>query len=937
MYKLSLLFLQVIFFYQVSATSDTLKPKTNDSLKKVTTGYLIKQDYNSLPYMVNTVDGNSLQNTRRENFVNALQGRVPGLTVTQTSGLPGASSNIVLRGPKTMGFRNEPIFVLDGVVINSGAVGISSLSSVYDGKTLDFSSRISDLSSFNIEEVTILKGPEATALYGSQGANGAIIITSKKGVNGKPIVTYDGSVRFEMINKLPEIQTEFGRGISGLSGSNLRIFFGPKFNASTKLYNNIDNFFKNGLAQQHNIAVQGGNDKVSYRFNTNYNSHSGVVPNTKHTRFIFGSANSFKLSNKLQLHSNINFTNVKVSAAFKGNDGYLHSLITWPVDDDASTYLNANGERRVIGVSSFNEMDNPFFSTNKNFNLSQVNRLNANVQLHYKVVNNLNIALILGYDKSTSNGQILFHPESRVGSSRAGFYEEYVLKNTLLNGVLKFSYNKTVGKFSHQLEGIYFVTNSKNDINTSGGERFINTNNSGMANTNLLTQVRRNFNYFNEPSGGIVMYKINYQKILSISSVSRFDAIKNDFTKAGLRKARNNFFWSVGSNFLFTSLYKPNKWLNMGMIRFNIGQSNLGTEPSTPLSIVSNNYKPKTNEFEVGTELHFLNNALQLNVAYYQHKTSNQFMPARAPYGSGAILTVSNSASVLNKGLEIQISSQILKDKNLKWNLTLNYSKNVNKILSLPFGYTTINDFNAEYGLVTQSYSVGSSIGELSYTGWARNKNGDLIIKANTGLPFSNPSGIVNTKQYAQRAPNYTYSFVSDLQIKNNWQLSFNIDCRQGGDVFNGTEYFMYINGASKSSLDRQQSRIIPGVLNDGLENSANPTRNNIFINPYLRTDYYSSASPELFIEKNIYTIRLKDVTLMYTLPTSVLKKNKFVKKASFYLTATDLFLITNYSGLDPISNAINGFDTDGFGGVGIDVGSIPLPRAINFGVTFQF
>jgi hypothetical protein len=181
------------------------------------------------------------------------------------------------------------------------------------------------------------------------------------------------------------------------------------------------------------------------------------------------------------------------------------------------------------------------------------------------------------------------------------------------------------------------------------------------------------------------------------------------------------------------------------------------------------------------------------------------------------------------------------------------------------------------------------------------------------------------------RQPDFSIGLTNNFAYKN-LSLSFLLDMRKGGDVLNATEHFLTTFGLSNRTLDREQSRVIPGVLQDGRENSANPTQNNIVVNPYYQSGYYTGISEELFIEKDINWIRLKDVTMSYRIPAKLLNKQNFVKSANIFVTGTDLFLITNYSGLDPVVNG-NTAAVGGSGASGIDFGNFPMPRGLNFGV----
>ena len=212
---------------------------------------------------------------------------------------------------------------------------------------------------------------------------------------------------------------------------------------------------------------------------------------------------------------------------------------------------------------------------------------------------------------------------------------------------------------------------------------------------------------------------------------------------------------------------------------------------------------------------------------------------------------------------------------------------------------------------------------------YLRNKKGDLLIDPTSGLPLRQTATFVDAGY--DRQPKFTVGLTNTLR-RNRFTLDFLLDFRKGGDVFNATEHYLTTRGLSKETLDRDKPRVIAGVLRDGKEDSATPTANNIVIIPALQTGYYTNMSEELFIEKNINWVRLRDVQLSYALPNRFLS----TKNASVFIKGTDLFLLTNYTGLDPIVNG-NSAAVGGSGGTGIDFGNFPMPRGFNFGVRLGY
>ena len=239
-----------------------------------------KRNPRELGYSVQTLDGDEVKESQRENFLLGMQGRVAGLTVTPTSGMAGASAQIVLRGFNSMSQDNSPLFVIDGVVMDNTTISTAELTSTTENRREDFSNRISDLNPNDIASITILKGPEATALYGSQAGSGAIIITTKKSARKKGVgIFYDNSFRFSKVVKYPEVNNEFSSGSSNGTPSDVFSYFGPRYADTVKLYDNVKNFFQTGFTQTHNLSLDFGVKNSTFRISGSIVDQDGIIPN----------------------------------------------------------------------------------------------------------------------------------------------------------------------------------------------------------------------------------------------------------------------------------------------------------------------------------------------------------------------------------------------------------------------------------------------------------------------------------------------------------------------------------------------------------------------------------------------------------------------------------------------------------------------------------
>lgn len=935
----------------------------------VVTGYGQKRNKRELSYQAPVVKGEEIADTRRDNFLNALSGRVPGLTVTSTSGTPGASAQIILRGATSISGNNQPLFIVDGVPLDNSTLNQESLIPAsnanavgFANRNSDYTNRIADLNPEDIEDITILKGPEATALYGSDGASGAIVITTKKGGNGKAKISYDNSFRFEQVYRFPEVQNVFNRGTNGIynpeaySATYGFRYFGPKYNDASPRYDNIRNFFQTGTSQQHNLSVEAGTAETSYRFSTGYLRTSGVVPNTNFERLTFRLSGSSKLGKKVNMSSSWAYILSDNDKVPKGAGSYYQNLITYPGDLDARNYINPDGTRKILRsiTDLASEFDNPFWDVNKNQSNDRTDRLTGNVNISADPTKWLNLTTILGLDHFTTEGYYLTHPQSRFGFATRGFLSTYVQNYRNINGTFRATFKKVIArKFANTLSTSFFFEDGKRNINSSRGEQFYEPDFVSINNTQPLTRDAKLAREQIRKVRFFANYTFGYNNILFLN----FATVREGNSTLNSKLYDKQPFFNYGSasaSFIFSDLkfMKTQKVLNYGKLRFSYATN--GKAPYSPYRIdpqftISNftgggfvydvfasnrDLRPEfSKNLEVGGEFKFLKNRLTVDVAFYKINSTDQIVANRLSYGTAGVLKFINGGEVENKGWEIQLKATPIDRKNLIWNSTVNFDRNRGFVKRMPADLPLYYDSDTwVFGAVRSEVSVGSSILNLVGGNFQRNNAGQLLISPTTGLPLNTPT----YTNIGDRTPDFKIGFVNSFTIYQNWNLSFNLDIRRGGDVFNGNEAMMVLTGTSMKTLDRLQPRVISGVLADGLQNTTTPTANNITIVPYYRNDYYDVAIAEGDFIENVNWIRMRDITLGYRLPQTLIKRQKLIKSASVFVTGTDLFMITNYSGMDPNVNALNA-SSRGAGGAGIDYGAIPTPRGVNIGMKVQF
>ena len=927
----------------------------------VVTAYGISRARKSLGYSTPTVSGEDVSNTERESFVSGLAGRVPGLSVNPTSGNPGASSQIVLRGFVSIDQDNSPLIVVDGLPIDNSTFAQGALVSNGTSRNQDYTNRAMDINPADIESYVILKGPDATALYGNMGASGAILITTKKAKSGAGSLTYNNSFRIEKQFNFPEVQQVYSQGVSnGVAAGNTRNFFGPAYEPGLPIYDNIHNFFRTGFTQKHNLAMEGGNASASYRWSNEYSDNIGTIPNTQYTRFSSRLTATATVSPILSVTTTLNYINIFNRKANKGDKGYLMALLTFPSRYDVRKYQDSFGNRILNTSDIYGETDNPFWDVYKNINDDKTGRFLGNSTITLKPAKWLKISGTIGGDVSNTNGISVYHAQSYRGSGSStvptgGKIETYQQTIKVFNGSLTASANHNFGVFNNT----YVVGASFNDYNATTnaqyGENMFDPNYYSINNTDPITRDNKLTITRYRGYGVFGQAILGYKTLVYLTLTGRMDGASR------LNPNPAHFFYpgvSLAFNFSDLAAVKQLSWLTYGKIRGSFAYT--GKEPTKTYATRSNllststtgggfaydlangpNFKLKpehSQNVEAGIELQFLNNRIGLDFTVYRLHSIEQILNTRLSYGSGYALKVMNGGDVINKGMEVQLTGTPVKQKNFSWDMVFNFTLNrgtVYKIANeLPEFYNS--DTWIQNGVRGAVYP-GSSTGALG--GWVndRNDRGDVLITPTTGLPILKNGG-GDFYVIGDRTPKFLLGFVNKLTYKN-FYLTFLFDLRRGGDVYNATQYTLYTTGLSMKTLDRETPRVIKGVLKDGLENTAKPTVNKIAIMPYYNTNYYTSTTngiaPEDFVEHDVNALRLRDVTLMYSVPQSWLSRVQFIKSLSVFATATDVFLITNYSGMDPDSNS-NNPSTSGMGGYGIDLGNMGRPLGMNFGLKIK-
>lgn len=961
----------------------------------VVTAMDIKRNPKELGYSVQTVKGDEIQETQRENFITSLQGRVAGLTINTTSGAAGASSSIVLRGFNSLSMSNQPLFVIDGIIIDNSTLdensnGGSGVGIVERGAGLtntanrnsDYSNRISDINPNDILSVTVLKGPEATALYGSQASSGAIIITTRKAKTNKLGIQYDNSFRFSKITRQTETLDTYARGINGVSDTlyNFR-YFGAPYPDGVVKYNNIDNFFRTGFAQTHNLGMDFGVGESKFRFSTSIFDQSAVVPTNDYKRLNLRLSNTTKIGKYIDISPAITYINTDNQKVLRSAGGFMLSLLSWPDTNDIRNYKNDNGDKNQLFSENPNaDFDNPFFNVYKNKSADQTERVSTSLGININPTDWLSLAGRFGYETYHTEGYLRYHPLSYyISGSSGGLQDNYWRKYNGYNHTITATAKKTfadnfnarlmVGTMWQDYETQMFAISGSGIVDSivkgrmyKGGVVITDANYDQLTlspsdsnatrpatRTKLLRNVYgeynkaqlRQFAYFGEIA-------LNYKSLVFLNYTHRFEEAstlpkqnrKYNYPGASISVMMSDIFptikngpvsfWKLRASRASTArLNSPystqsvftNTTSSGGGFNYGFTNNNADLEPE------------KQNTYELGTEVRLFNNRLNIDAAYYNTLNKGQIIENfRLSYGTGFVLNTQNAGSTRNQGVELSIDATVIKKKDLNWNMRFNFNKMYNKVIALPKNVTEYYIADTwVYSNTRGGLQQGGATTTITSYDYLRNNAGDIIISPTTGIPVLD--NLFKIK--GDRNPDFTLGYNNLISYKN-WQLNFLWDFKVGGDIFNGTEHYLTTIGKSKVTADRNVPRIISGVLQDGLENTATPTRNTISITPATYDSYYTTMPNAVFIEKDVNWARLKDLTISYTFKPETLKKLRGFKSLGAFVTANDLILITNYTGADPSVNG-NTAGARGVGAFGFDYGTLPTPISVNFGLRASF
>lgn len=946
----------------------------------VVTAMGIKKERKALGYSVTDMKADELMKNKNTNVINSLAGKVPGVNITQSSGAAGAGANIVIRGANSTaeGRSNQPLFVVDGIIYDNSTSVVGN--SGTDGMTRNattFSNRVMDINPEDIADISVLKGAAAAALYGSRAADGAIIITTKKGAEGSVKVDYSGKVSASFATKLPEAQKQFGRGAysdNGVFNDLTYNSWGKAYDGSETLYDNIGDFFRTGAVFDNNVSISGGSKNQSFFLSLSNYNQQGIVRKTGYDKTTVR-FNGEQKYGKLTVSANVTYSLSKTDKTLTsgglydgGGTGTMTALYGWPLQENMSHYLNDDGTKYRLfdGVWELaNDKENPYWIINKDKMYDKTHRFTGALSGNYKLTDWWDVTARFGYDNYTTDAYTYIAPGSVVKElyqngrlSKSDYRYEYWSTNVMTN------LHKTFGDFDL---GLMLGTTAESTERLNQTHWGYNFTTPGTVSFTNIASSNKFFDDATSKKRLVGVYgeaRAAYKNLAYLTFTGR-----NDWSSTLPLDNRSYFYSSASGALVFTELLPKNDILSFGKVRASWAQVGKDADPYATLTYlespiiyggytgVGNVYtkgnsilKPEIQTaWEIGTELRFLNGRLGLDWTYYHSSTKNQIASPRLSNAGGYIMMSINSGSVINEGMEVSITGKPFDGKNFKWESTLNFSYNKGRLGDFLEGVGMFYPTDAQFGTVkSASVPNGGKFMALVGTRFETQhdadgneiKGGKYLIDPTTGL-YKVHSG--SNDVVGNREPKLIGGWNNTFTYKN-LSLSFLLDFRIGGDVFNGTEQFMVNNGLSKlTTLNNRQSVTVDGInANTGEAYTATYEAGKTYT--FGETTYSGEAMIQKYWSnyadnsynfiQSVNWLKLRSLSLSYDF-TSLLPSHNIIKRLSANITGQNLLTWTNYKGMDPEVCTAGG--TGGSGATGIDYCSVPSVRTVTFGVNITF
>lgn len=915
----------------------------------VVTALGITRQKKSLTYATQTLKGTELSDTREVNLTSAMNGKVAGLTISKTNSGPGSSNRIIFRGNRSITGDNQPLIVVDGVRIDNTPKAFADVTLF---GTRDNGDGISNINPDDVESMTVLTGASAAALYGSDAANGVIIITTRKGRAGKGLgIEIGSSAVLENPMAFPKLQNTYGQGDGSVFTANSINSWGPKMQgqqitdwtgktqALTPQPDNSRDFFRTGKELVNSASISTGNERSQTYFSYTNTYSNGIIPNNDYKRNNLNLRHNVQLDKKLSLDLKANYiVEDVINRPMTGAANYaVATIFSMPRSlrlNDIKKFETQNPDGSLTQnywSSPKPAFQNPYWSVYRNLYDRTRNRIIGLVSLKYQITPYLSVQGRSSIDYYMDNSEEKDYNDSYwVSYQGLGNYIINKESNRQFNNDVLVNFNKAITddwnlnvNAGASIEQFNYEGTLMNDQGLNAPNLF------SLA--NALAPISTNFIQRTEKQSVYAAAQLGYRNYLFLDLTGR-----NDWNSTLPVNHNSYFFPSFGLSGVLNEMLSLPTAISLLKVRGSYAMVGNGTgfnqlKPSYTLVPGGNggflnidrvlhdaNLKPEeTRSLELGVDLGLFKNRLGVEATFYNTHTKNQILSIGVPNPSGYAFRIINAGDIRNRGLELMVHARPVDGRDLKWNISINFGMNRNKILYLD-SLQKMPPLSSPETLGMIVAEEGKAYGGIYTSSLVRNAKGQIVVDSATGLPLVETDV---TKHYAGNYnPDWTGGIVNTFQYKS-WTLSFQIDMRKGGVLVSGTQALLAANGSSQLTLpNRETGFVVPNsVTQGGAANSKVVSAQ----------DYWmavAGANPvgELFTY-DATNVRLREASLSYSLPARRLA-GKFLKGASLSLVGRNLFFFKNNAyGFDPESAIGTGNNQ------GLEYTSVPATR--NYGL----
>ena len=727
--------------------SITLQPAAGQLSDVVVTALGITRAKKSLGYSVGEIKGDDMNKVAQTNLLNSMAGKVSGVNISSTGGAPTASVSVVIRGIRSLNTDNQPLFVIDGVPVKNSLNNVST--NTGSDNSIDYGNAISDLNPNDIESLSVLKGPSAAALYGSRAGNGVILITTKSGKKSKGLgVTFSSSNELATPYKFIPTNQSYGIGDhsyttpnanNSLDGTNILDLvgtntyrFGTPLNAGIKAiqwnsekdangnyipyemkgYNNLKNFVQNGMTSVNSVSVENSTDKDTYRLSYTNTANTGILPTTGLGRNNLGLNIEHRISDKVKITSSLNYTRSNANNIAAGDRGGVYQDIIYlspsvDVRQMKDYWLTPGIQQRKamppadLGFDVVDFDNNPYFTLNQVKNSFLRNRLFGNVKLDYQI--NKHFSAFVRYSQDLLNERRETKISKSLYKEKNGYYSLQNIFNTESNTDFLVNYRNSFKDFTLSASGggnLQYVYGANQMSYSQSGVGIIAPELFNLS--NISPTALRSNGYYSQKA----IYSLYGTATLGYKDIAYLDVTaRNDWSSTLPANANSYFYPSASLSLILSKLINFGSSVDLVKVRggyasvgkdtdpYNLyGSLGIGSFGSTVIQSVAGTLKnpelkpEQAISSEFGIELAFLKNRLRFEGTVYQSDNKNQVLGISTPPSSGYTSRQINAGLVRSKGIELQLGGTLISNKNLNWDLSVNYTKNSSYVISLADG-----------------------------------------------------------------------------------------------------------------------------------------------------------------------------------------------------------------------------------------------------------